>query len=351
MNRIVTGDQVLGLIEKHSTGVRSAWLVSPFLSESAIEAVLKVLSQKTHINLTIVTKWNPIDLLLGYSSIEAFDAIFERYHFKKWNIRVYVNNSLHAKVFLLGKALGIIGSMNLTSGGFSINEELGVAITDGDVKLDTLLKRIQRIRDTGYELTLERYNWKREKELPRFEARARAIKSVRTFIARERDQGLQSFIPGKKSSVAEKHSYFTGLVETLKFIDSKEPGQKKLHNWMDRISLKGGGLINEIRLEFLCRLGLTFVDQKKVSITEQGKSLIKKTDPVWFSGLLFGEYPEMHKLFELLSSEPLHPNDLPSKLGRSVGYWAVRLRWLVSLGHVSTIKIGRKMYFIKAKST
>ena len=61
MHKIVTGNQVLGLIEKHTKGVQKVWMVSPFISEQALDQILKALSTKSKIVLTFITKWNPID--------------------------------------------------------------------------------------------------------------------------------------------------------------------------------------------------------------------------------------------------------------------------------------------------
>ena len=56
MHKIVTGNQVLGLIEKHTKGVQKVWMVSPFISEQALDQILKALSTKSKIVLTFITK-------------------------------------------------------------------------------------------------------------------------------------------------------------------------------------------------------------------------------------------------------------------------------------------------------
>ena len=67
---------------------------------------------------------------------------------------------MHAKVFMLGKTLVVIGSMNLTNAGFVTNAELGIAILGNDSKFKTLENRLKEIESHSYELTPEAYSWK-----------------------------------------------------------------------------------------------------------------------------------------------------------------------------------------------
>ena len=312
MHKIVTGNQVLGLIEKHTKGVQKVWMVSPFISEQALDQILKALSTKSKIVLTFITKWNPIDLLLGYSDLKAFELIFSKTKYKKWQIRVLISNNLHAKVFMLGKTLVVIGSMNLTNAGFVTNAELGIAILGNDSKFKTLENRLKEIESHSYELTPEAYSWKIKHDLPRYESRTKALKSLRAFLAKERDRGLESFVPGVNRE-NNLYAYFTGLANTLNFIIRTTPNWERLRKWLDKHSTRGGGEINQSRIDFMSRLGLIYGDDKSVHATPIGKKIATKLDKHRLKELLFGEYPEFYKLMEYLPLEYQHPAEI-SKL-------------------------------------
>jgi len=344
MDRIITGGQVLNLVEKRALGVQEVWLVSPFLSGRTIADLINALSRKSTINLKVITKWEPVDLLLGYSDIDAFAQLFQKTKYKKWNVQVFIAQQLHAKVILLGKSLGIVGSMNLTKGGFATNLELGAAFEENDSKLTTLRKRIDDITRRSYELTAAAYKWKLENELPRYEARAEQLRSLRELLERERSEGLQSFVPGNDGEQA--YSYFRGVLDLLEYVGNNRRSREQVLDWLDSNSTYGGGDINNARTELLQRLGLVYEGPEGISQTALGRDIAADKHPKDFAQVLFGMYPEFQRLLEELSDKPRHPEEVSKTLEYGgADYWALRLRWLVSLGYAEPLVEGGKKYY------
>ncbi len=344
MSKIVTGSELVSLIGKYASGVKHVWLVSPFLSEYALFKVLEVLSLKEQINLTVITKWEPIDLLLGYSEISAFKMIYSKMKFKKWNVKVFIANTLHAKVFMLGKKLAVVGSMNLTNAGFATNIEIGVALAKGDSKLATLEKKLFQIRKCSYELTKEAFDWRVEKELPQFENKAKALKALKAALNRQKEAGLQSFVPENKNQ--EEISYFGGVIRVLKWVSSRNPTWDELKAWLDKIAVKGGGQISQTRLDFLLRLGLLYGDRTLARVTPLGNEIARTGSSERFVEVLFGSYPDFEKLRRALIGDYKHPGEIAKELGYGgAQYWALRLRWLVSLGEAEVIIEKKKKYY------
>jgi len=152
-HKIIAGNDILSIVEKYYLGVNEIILCSPFLSLNTMEAIFDILQKKSQINLKLITKYDPIDLLMNTSDEQAFHYVFEKNHFQKWNIEVYILNNLHAKIIVLGSKAAIIGSSNLTYSGFHRNQELGIGIFEKDSKITTIRKRLDGFMAKGNLLT------------------------------------------------------------------------------------------------------------------------------------------------------------------------------------------------------
>ena len=164
----------------------------------------------------MITKYEPLDFLLGSSELNAFEYIFSKLKYKKWKIKVFIVNNLHAKVILLGTQVAILGSANITYSGLNKNNELGIAIYESDSKIFTVRDRLQVFMEYGYELTKDQFQWSVKKDIPRYEKRAESIKKLMQIIRIEKEAGLQSFVPGdEKERIID---YFNGVLKILDYI-------------------------------------------------------------------------------------------------------------------------------------
>jgi hypothetical protein len=91
---------------------------------------------------------------------------------------------------------------------------------------------------------------------------------------------------------------------------------------------------------------LVYEGPEGISQTPLGQDIAADRDQEAFAQLLFGMYPEFQRLLEELSDKPQHPEELSSRLERGgVDYWALRLRWLVSLGYAEPLFKGVKKFY------
>ncbi|WP_419946320.1 phospholipase D family protein [Candidatus Poriferisodalis sp.] len=80
-------------------------IVAPFIRSSALQAVLEAIPED--VEVSIVTRWRPLDLLAGASDLDVFDVAAAR------NIALYLRYDLHAKVFAADRNC-LVGSANVT---------------------------------------------------------------------------------------------------------------------------------------------------------------------------------------------------------------------------------------------
>ena len=83
-----------------------ALLVAPFVKEHALKRILSHLGSE--VALTVVTRWNPLEIQAGVSDLEVWHLIKERK-----NASLLLCSHLHAKYFKLDDRC-IVGSANIT---------------------------------------------------------------------------------------------------------------------------------------------------------------------------------------------------------------------------------------------
>jgi hypothetical protein len=110
---VLTGSEILDVVRGNYDGVQDVILCAPFVTKDGLLPILKILAKKTKIHLTLITRWEPLDLLLHYSEVEAFEALFKRHAFEKWDVNIYVVDDLHAKALVLGHRVAVLGSANM----------------------------------------------------------------------------------------------------------------------------------------------------------------------------------------------------------------------------------------------
>lgn len=108
--------------EQYGRTTTSIDIASPFVSSTVLNELLDFASHHTpELPIRLLTRMNGADFAEGVAQLEPFERM-------AGNLKVISN--LHAKIYLLDNVEAIVTSANLTFGGLSRNEELGVAIQE-----------------------------------------------------------------------------------------------------------------------------------------------------------------------------------------------------------------------------
>lgn len=102
---------------------------TPFYSSNGLALVESCLDRS--VSITIWTRLSLRDWATGASDPEALSGLLQRLESAGRTCTLFVNRSLHAKAYFADAAAALVGSANLTDGGFQSNIELVVRI-DGD---------------------------------------------------------------------------------------------------------------------------------------------------------------------------------------------------------------------------
>lgn len=100
MNR--PGDAVLALLR---AAAETSLIVAPFMRSHALERVLHAVPEG--VEVVIVTRWRPSDIISGASDLGVFDIVTAR------DVTLYLRHDLHAKMFAADRTC-LIGSANVT---------------------------------------------------------------------------------------------------------------------------------------------------------------------------------------------------------------------------------------------
>jgi hypothetical protein len=137
---ILFNDELKFKLEQKLRGVNRAVLIlSAFVKVSALENILSNLP-KQKLNITIVARWQPQDLLSGASDTLSYKFA------KKNGWKFFINPNMHYKIYLLDDELLFLGSANLTQKGLHIgipgNDEASIQITPTDIDLIRLQRYV-----------------------------------------------------------------------------------------------------------------------------------------------------------------------------------------------------------------
>ena len=349
-HRITEGKQILNEIENNYKHVQDIYLCSPYLTLTALEPIFKILDKKTSIKLIVITKYDPLDILLGSTDKRAFHYLFEKNKKSKYDIKIHIVNNLHSKVLLLGTRIAILGSANITFSGLNRNRELGIAIYDKDSKIFTIRNYLKKYIASGYIFTHERFDWLEKNHLIKFENRALAIKSLVKNLKREYEAGLNGFISTNRDEI--HINYFSGVVSFLKYIDENGcTNRDQCLLWLTDKSINHGNKINQDRLSLLLNMGLIIEDHSGIALTGDGKHITQKESKDYFYQRLLAIFPEFEHLEILLAQKGIiHATDIAAnnELNGGQAYWEGRLRWMQSLDRVVPF-VEKKKKFYKLK--
>lgn len=126
---ICLGDNIISFL---SQARHNVLIVAPFIRSEALSRMLD--SIQVNVEIKIVTRWRPADLIAGASDLDVFDIATNR------EIPLYLRNDLHAKLFAADKYC-LVGSANVTSAALGWNApanfELLVSISRSDDSIVT----------------------------------------------------------------------------------------------------------------------------------------------------------------------------------------------------------------------
>lgn len=108
------------------------WLCSPYITDEGLTKVFDVLGDTPHIR--IWTRLSPSDWVAGASDPESLRAFMEILVDDGRTVDLGILQRLHAKLYASDRRTVLIGSANLTDGGFSRNVELMVRLEDEDAR-------------------------------------------------------------------------------------------------------------------------------------------------------------------------------------------------------------------------
>jgi len=123
------------VLESHlGSARRSIFISSPWITKNGLDVVLSVLEKRTRDSLDFIRIWSrlsPLDDLLGMSdSLSLLEFLeFCKSHFSL-QPEISVNDHLHAKFYLIDNQKVLLGSSNLTGGGFDSNVEILCLLDD-----------------------------------------------------------------------------------------------------------------------------------------------------------------------------------------------------------------------------
>jgi len=141
---------------------KQIFLFVPFIKVSVLEKLIEVIENK----ITIITTWEPNDLLTGSSELELYPFC------KQKKITLYINNKIHLKVYSVGLESAMVASGNISHSGLMPggNFECGAFIeklsSSDRLYFEKIRNSANLVDDEFYQPLLEWYE-KQSKEIPK----------------------------------------------------------------------------------------------------------------------------------------------------------------------------------------
>ncbi|PML61744.1 hypothetical protein BCS98_02560 [Vibrio breoganii] len=126
-------DDLFTMLSNSLKNASSLSIVSAYITYTAVESLFNVLPLS--VSTRVVVRCRPEDILAGSCDLEALKLLHH------YGISCYINQSLHAKLYIVDSDYGYIGSANFTSNGLKLsgygNLELSTRIdlTSSDINL------------------------------------------------------------------------------------------------------------------------------------------------------------------------------------------------------------------------
>ena len=128
-------------------------ICSPYYSESGLNHVLSSLHGK--LNIKMYTRISPSDWANRISNPEALLVFLQESSDKGHSIELFVNQKLHAKIYVANRNKALVGSSNLSDGGFEQNLEMMVKL-EGELARDVASLVESQVKKGAKQLTINR---------------------------------------------------------------------------------------------------------------------------------------------------------------------------------------------------
>lgn len=166
---------------------RSAWLVSPFISEEPLQRLSSILDKDRPPRIEILTNLAVDNLIQGSTDVAAI-AVFCRTirSAKVWHLP-----GLHAKVYVADDIRAIVTSANLTRAGLSRNYEYGIEITERSI-VSRISEDLKAYGELGSEVPLLDLDRIAEISHRLNEQQRRVLRSARQTARQEFEKGIEA---------------------------------------------------------------------------------------------------------------------------------------------------------------
>lgn len=124
-----TWDDLRSVVQAANTELM---ICTPYFSSEGIEQLFDVLNGA--ISFLFITRLSPSDWLHGISSPDELLALLQVLDDAGYAPSLIVHQRLHAKAYIADQNCGLIGSANLTAGGFESNFEIMVRLLPGEAR-------------------------------------------------------------------------------------------------------------------------------------------------------------------------------------------------------------------------
>lgn len=134
------------LINTLNNSKKTIRIISPFIGFKTAQ-LLKQCVKDNKIKCILITRFYREDFLNNASSLEGLKELVSA------GVEVYALQDLHTKLYLFDESVSIVGSANFTMGGFKLNHELSMIISDENEIINSLNKYfddiLNEINSTG----------------------------------------------------------------------------------------------------------------------------------------------------------------------------------------------------------
>jgi len=113
-------DRLIDLFRKVS---QEMYIVSPFVGMEIVDQILDVIN-KEHIRVELITTMKKQDILIMLQDLSAIERLLES------GVNIRRLNKLHAKLLVVDKSIGVVGTFNMTFEGVYENYEISVVIEE-----------------------------------------------------------------------------------------------------------------------------------------------------------------------------------------------------------------------------
>lgn len=186
---------------------KSLIILSAYVKTAGLQWVAQNIDHK-EAKITIVTRWQPHDLSVGASDIEAYELAQDL----GWCFGI--SNHLHSKLFLMDHTTLFLGSANLTTNGLHLN---GTGNDEAGVEIEATEEDRSRI-DTYLDYTL----WINEEIYQKFKSALLTIPKNKMVPQVEWPNNIKILLESLPSSLYVNEFLFSTPEQLLKLIPTKD---------------------------------------------------------------------------------------------------------------------------------